>query len=279
VKIKRPSFQFYPGDWLRSTDLRSCSIGARGMWIDMICLMHEGNPYGYLKVNHKVIQPVNLSRMLGLTLLEAEGYLKELEDTGVCSKDEQGCYYSRRMIKDEQTRNKRATAGARGGNPVLIKRKNLVNHLVNHEVNPDPTPASASASATALKKQDKKQTCLHFEKFWNAYPRKENKKKAIEAWKRNNLDQRFEMVIADVLKRKVQHKPWTLGYTPHAVTYINQERWNDEIDNSSRNERTQGNRPLSNTGAFYKECRDTLREIYDAESEDGKIIHDPRKSF
>lgn len=59
-RVKRPAFQFYPGDWLRSTDLRSCSVGARGLWIDMICLMHEGTPYGHLKVNQKVIHPHNL---------------------------------------------------------------------------------------------------------------------------------------------------------------------------------------------------------------------------
>ena len=53
--MKRPSFQFYPSDWLRDTALRSCSMGARGLWMDMICYMHEGNPYGYLKVGDKVI--------------------------------------------------------------------------------------------------------------------------------------------------------------------------------------------------------------------------------
>ena len=66
---KRPSFQFYPGDWLRSTDLRSCSVLARGLWIDMICLMHEGSEYGFLKVGKKVILPANLATMVGLIVL------------------------------------------------------------------------------------------------------------------------------------------------------------------------------------------------------------------
>ena len=78
--MKRPSFQFYPSDWLRDTALRTCSIGARGLWMDMICYMHEGTPYGYLKVNNKVILPTNLARMVGLTLQEVEGYLEELKD-------------------------------------------------------------------------------------------------------------------------------------------------------------------------------------------------------
>ena len=73
--MKRPSFQFYPADWLRDTALRSCSTGARGLWIDMICFMHEGNPYGYLKVGDKVIHPSNLARMVGEPLEVVEGSL------------------------------------------------------------------------------------------------------------------------------------------------------------------------------------------------------------
>ena len=73
--MKRPSFQFYPGDWMRSTDLRCCSVGARGLWIDMICLMHEGKPYGHLKVGDKVIHAQNLASITGATIQEVEGWL------------------------------------------------------------------------------------------------------------------------------------------------------------------------------------------------------------
>ena len=98
--MKRPSFQFYPSDWLRDTALRSCSTGARGLWIDMICYMHEGNPYGYMKVGDKVILPDNLARMCGLTASEVEGYLAELKEANVYEGDEFGAIFSRRMIRD-----------------------------------------------------------------------------------------------------------------------------------------------------------------------------------
>ena len=118
--MKRPSFQFYPGDWLRDPALRSCSPAARGLWIDMLCLMHEGTPYGYLKVNLKVILPDKLARMTGLTFDEAERLLFELEEAGVFSRDKSGCIFSRRMIQDEEIRKKRAAGGFKGGNPILI---------------------------------------------------------------------------------------------------------------------------------------------------------------
>ena len=146
--MKRPSFQFYPGDWLRDTALRTCSVGARGLWIDMICLMHDGTPYGYLKVNHKVILPPNLSRMVGATLQEIEGWVAELEEAGVFDRDEDGAIFSRRMVRDETIRQARASGGKLGGNPAL-KVNQKVTDKVNLPANLQPTPSSSSSSSSA----------------------------------------------------------------------------------------------------------------------------------
>jgi hypothetical protein len=148
--LKRPAFQFYPGDWLRATELRACSVGARGLWIDMICLMHEGSPYGHLKVGGKVIHAANLARMVGATLSEAEGWLGELEEAGVFSRDDAGCIFSRRMVRDEEVRAARAAGGILGGNPALKKDQVKDTKKVNHPANLGPTPASAVASSSAV---------------------------------------------------------------------------------------------------------------------------------
>ena len=149
--MKRPSFQFYPSDWLRDTALRSCSTGARGLWIDMICFMHEGNPYGYLKVGDKVILAENLYRMVGETLEVVQGWLDELSTAGVYDVDN-GVIFSRRMIRDEELREKRAQGGKLGGNPAL---KDKVK--VNLEVKQISTPSSSSSSSSSIKNtsQDK----------------------------------------------------------------------------------------------------------------------------
>lgn len=149
--MKRPSFQFYPSDWLRDTALRSCSAGARGLWIDMICFMHEGSPYGYLKVGEKVILADNLHRMVGETLEVVEGWLHELELAGVFDVDN-GIICSRRMIRDEELRQKRAEGGKLGGNPNL-KDKVKVNLKVEQEVKQITTPSSSSSSASSIKKE------------------------------------------------------------------------------------------------------------------------------
>ena len=101
---KRPSFQFYPADWLRDAALRRCSPGARALWIDMLCIMHDGNPYGYLRTGDKDIEPAELSRMTGLLLKSLKGWLNELETSDVFTRTSAGTIYSRRMVRDEEKR-------------------------------------------------------------------------------------------------------------------------------------------------------------------------------
>lgn len=146
--MKRPSFQFYPSDWLRDTALRSCSPSARGLWIDMICFMHEGNPYGHLKVSNKVILPTNLASMVGATLVEVEGWLDELYQAGVYELAEDGEIYSKRMVRDESLRNKRAEGGKLGGNPSLKVNLKVI-PMVEKEVKQKPTPSSSSSSSSS----------------------------------------------------------------------------------------------------------------------------------
>jgi hypothetical protein len=130
--MKRPSFQFYPADWLQETGLRACSLAARGLWIDMMCFMHQGNPYGYLTVPLKdgskdILRPIHahiLARMVGASTEEVEALLAELEGVGVFGCTGEGVIYSRRMVKDEQLRQTRAACGIQSlGNPKVPRRK------------------------------------------------------------------------------------------------------------------------------------------------------------
>ena len=122
--MKRPAFQFYPGDWLHDAALRLCSVGARGTWIDMLSIMHQGSEYGYLKVNGQAISPPSLARVIGATVEETQGWLNELEHVGVFSRTDDGVIYSRRMVKDEALREIRANGGKMGGNPALTSNYN-----------------------------------------------------------------------------------------------------------------------------------------------------------
>jgi hypothetical protein len=69
-----------------------------------------------------------------------------------------------------------------------------------------------------------------FEDFWNVYPKKRNKAGSRDKWKLKNLDSLADQLIADVLLRVTDDKRWVDGFIPDPLTYINQERWNDEVE-------------------------------------------------
>lgn len=121
---KRPSFQFYPGDWRRDTALQSCSLLARGLWHELLCLMHEGEPYGHLALAGKPLTHDQIARMVGESPTRFRAALAELENAGVPSRTQDGVLYSRRMVRDERLRELRAQGGGlgadhgrRGGRP------------------------------------------------------------------------------------------------------------------------------------------------------------------
>lgn len=118
----------------------------------MICFMHEGKPYGHLKVADKVILPANLARMVGETFDVVEGWLSELSTAGVYETTEDGVIFSKRMIRDENIRQIRAAGGSKGGNPALLD-KCKVNLKVDDKVKQKPTPSSSSSSSSSLDKE------------------------------------------------------------------------------------------------------------------------------
>lgn len=156
--MKRPAFQFYPGDWRRDAALQSCSIGARGLWVEMMCLMHEGCPYGHLKVGEKDILAPILARMVGISLPEVEGYLGDLEEAGVFSRTSTGTIYSRRMVQDEELRQRRAAGGVKSlDHPNVPQPKDILQGYpspLSSDGSSGGSPASASASASALHSRD-----------------------------------------------------------------------------------------------------------------------------
>lgn len=117
---KRPSFQFYPADWRKDPALSTCSLAARGLWIELICVAHESEIYGVLTINGEPMTIQQISRTVGESPSVVAKLIKELSSSGVFSVDEGGCIYSRRMVEDERIRNIRADSGRLGGNPKLV---------------------------------------------------------------------------------------------------------------------------------------------------------------
>lgn len=117
--MSNPWMKFYPADWRSDAALRSCSIGARGLWMEMLCIAHECSPRGALAINGNPITTQTLASLAGLRLPEVRKLLAELEAAGVFSMSADGTIYSRRMFRDEERAARDRENGRHGGNPLL----------------------------------------------------------------------------------------------------------------------------------------------------------------
>ncbi len=164
ISVKRPSFQFYAGDWRRDTALQSCSLEARGLWIEMITIMHDGEPYGHLTAGGMPIHEDILAKMVGASVRRVNRLLIELRSRNIFGLTSDGVIYSRRMVRDEEIRKKKAAGGAKSlENPNVPRpkhvredgpkdgRKDALAGSIGGSSGGsfDPSPAVAVASASA----------------------------------------------------------------------------------------------------------------------------------
>lgn len=68
-----------------------------------------------------------------------------------------------------------------------------------------------------------------FKKFWAIYPRKIAKKKCLKIWKSRGLDSRIDQILEKLAEQIRADDQWRQGFIPHPSTYLNQDRWEDEI--------------------------------------------------
>ena len=89
---------------------------------------------------------------------------------------------------------------------------------------------------------DKNKEEIPFDLFWSLYPKKVEKKKSEEKWKRLKLETQ-KLILEDIPKRKLSIS-WVNGYILNPMTYLNGERWNDEIKTDSP--KSMGDRKVDN---------------------------------
>jgi len=158
-------FKFWPRDWRADVALRSCSLASRGLWTEILGIMHDAEPYGHLLVNGKAPNARALAAMVGASEKEVAACLRELEEVGVFDVIE-GVIVSRRMVRDNQARIEGQENGKGGGNPCLRRKSAATDNGQgypggltpphNPTDNPPPLPhPRASARATEAEEEKK----------------------------------------------------------------------------------------------------------------------------
>lgn len=130
-----------------------------------------------------------------------------------------------------------------------LKNEQVYNHEDDKQKESDNHSSNTIKQETknkAIKKQNKELNELQekqFDKFWQAYPKKVSKKQAQKSWKKINPSlELFEKILKalEMVKQTEQWKKDNGKYVPYPATWLNQERWTDEIkmmrDNKPVNE-------------------------------------------
>lgn len=158
--MKLPSFQFYPGDWMKDPNLRRCTRAARGMWMDMLCLMFECEDRGVLSTDKTAWSDEEIASATSGDVKEGISCISELLRKGVAHRNEYGAIYSTRMVKDEKVRAERAEAGSKGGikaqtNVKQTESKQVSKIVANGKQNEEQNSSPSSSTSIEKEKEEK----------------------------------------------------------------------------------------------------------------------------
>jgi hypothetical protein len=154
--MTNPWLKFSPTAWRSDTRLRLCSPAARGLWIELICVMHECEPYGHLLPGGKNPDHRAIAKLTGIAPQTCFKLLAELEKNQVFSLTNSYVIFSRRMVRDHQNSLRDKDNGKLGGNPNIprgvnpdLKAKNLEERIKKKERIP-PTPQGARSRSSPV---------------------------------------------------------------------------------------------------------------------------------
>lgn len=123
------------------------------------------------------------------------------------------------------------TNGSKGGRPKKITQKtqSVILETQRNPKNLDNDYDNDNKKENILK--EKRQ--IQFERFWELYPRKVKKSLAQKWFEKKKPDSELFDAIISSLEKFKESPQWTKDngkFIPHPSTWLNQERWEDEIE-------------------------------------------------
>lgn len=113
-------------------------------------------------------------------------------------------------------------------------RKHRAKKASKSSQNVTPSNAQKRHTDTDTDKVKKTNAQIHgFDAWWDVYPRKKEKKKALDIWKRKNLAKRADELIAKLKEQVCDCESFNRSdktKIAYPTTYLNGERYDDDID-------------------------------------------------
>lgn len=169
--MRRPSFQFYPDDWSSNSNLKRCTHEEKGIWIDVMCVLHDQDEYGIARWPlAEIAQAVGTTKAKLKRLVE-KGVLKGADAGEKCApmvfvprsgrkngdpvtliEEQEGpLWYSSRMVLDEYKRMVRGGIEAAPNGSPDASPKGGIGEGIDDTLKgtPDPSPSRAGASSSS----------------------------------------------------------------------------------------------------------------------------------
>jgi uncharacterized protein YdaU (DUF1376 family) len=208
-----PYFKFYTNDWL--VDTATLSPTAKGCYIDI--LAHTWSKKSFFRDND-----TEMARLLRLTKGQWRKVKIELEQYFDLKN---GTFFNKRLAKElqesEEKREKNKLNASLGGIAKSLKRKETA--IANGKRTLGKGMPILESELELESKEIYKEKC--FEEFWNQYPRKVSKKASEKAYLKAIQKFTHQEILNGLMKYTFNPDPKMI---PHASTWLNGERWNDE---------------------------------------------------
>ena len=216
IRAPRPEGNFYLLNKAISEDVR-LSWAARGLLVFLL-----GKPDHWEVSTHHLINQTQdcMGKASGRDAVR--GLIRELEQAG---------YLQITLARSE--------GGEFGGRCYTVSESPATDYPGPVQPSPANHPLVSIEGKQGLKEpvSTEKPLCTDgahdgFERFWKLYPRKVNKAKAEAAWKKLSVTAEMFAVITSALAKQATSIDWLKSggqFIPHATTWLNGKRWEDEV--------------------------------------------------
>ena len=233
----RPGFTFYPKDWLSSKEIRISSLSARGLWIEILCLMFFEKKRGSLELPEKYKTDTKgdtkvdtksytkyLSELLSKKEDEISPLLEELRMNEVFSyKDD--LMICRRMYYENKLSLTRRQSVLKRWNKNDTKKDTKKIQTVGEGKGSLGKDSFNNVLVSKMIKESKKEL---FNKIWLKYPNKDGKKEALAHFLVSVNSQKNWDDITIALRNYLGSDKVKKGYIKNGSTFFN--NWKDWVN-------------------------------------------------
>ena len=216
----------------KSDKLAGCSMPAQLHYPRLYLLCDD---WACFEIDVFIIRGEVYPKMPKISVKQIEGWLKEYSDSGLLFRwfigsSEYGYWTGSETVRlmSPSRRHKRKTPepNTNEHDAYLQNYKETTESLQN--------PPRAGAEPVPVLVPEPNPFNVRFEKFWKEYPRKDAKQRAVESWEKVNPDDTLAEKITNAIIAAVKAKVWSSReYTPLPSTWLNQQRWTDELDSNT----------------------------------------------